>query len=95
MPPEGGKATIEQSLGGWCFRQVGTADLEVSGKRLCLTICRKVIGLDIAGAPVFNFKWADNTRAPGDAEDSGDILDFYRYGDVAPGARFMFSFPGK
>jgi hypothetical protein len=43
----------------------------------------------------FNFKWADNTRADGSADDSGDILDFYQYGDVAPGGRFAFTFTTK
>ena len=30
--------------------------------------------------------------APETASDSGDILDYYLYGDVAPGGRFMFTF---
>ncbi len=92
ISPTNGKAVVERSLGGWKFEQIGTVDFSVSGKRLQIAIPRSLLGLSDTQALSFNFKWADNTREDGATEDSGDILDFYQYGDVAPGGRFMFSF---
>mgnify|MGYP006864374383 FL=1 len=37
----------------------------------------------------FGFKWSDNMQT------DGDIMDFYSYGDVAPGGRFCFHFHTK
>ena len=34
----------------------------------------------------FNFKWSD------DMQIDGDVMDFYKSGDVAPGGRFMYNF---
>ena len=40
-----------------------------------------------------NFAWTDNVHDEGDySKFSGDILDFYTSGDVAPGGRFKYSF---
>ena len=33
-----------------------------------------------------NFKWTDNTL------ESGNIMDFYLYGDTAPIGRFMYQY---
>lgn len=92
--PSGTEATVERSDGGWNFTEAGKAEFSVKGNRIQISIPRSVLGLtDQSGKmPAFNFKWADNTLAPETTEDSGDILDFYKYGDVAPGGRFMFSF---
>ena len=87
VAPDNGACVVERSLGGWIFERVGLAPMEVTGKILRISIPRSVLG-----TTTFNFKWADNTRAPGAIDDSGDILDFYRYGDVAPGGRFCFAF---
>lgn len=92
VSPTGSKVIVERSTGGWNFEQVGTAAFTVSGKRLQIAVPRGLLGLTDTEELAFNFKWADNTRADGTTEDSGDILDFYQYGDVAPGGRFMFSF---
>lgn len=89
--PSGGEMTVERSKGGWNFESVGKARFSVSGKRLQIAVPRSVLGLN--GSDLnFNFKWADNTWVDGSNQDSGDILDFYQYGDVAPGGRFMFAF---
>jgi hypothetical protein len=85
IPPEQGACVVERSLGGWHFERIGLAPMNLLGKMLRISIPRSILG-----AATFNFKWADNTRAPGALDDSGDILDFYRYGDVAPGGRFSF-----
>jgi hypothetical protein len=40
-----------------------------------------------------NFSWTDNVHDEGDyTKFSGDIMDFYISGDVAPGGRFKFSY---
>jgi len=60
---------------------------------LQIAVPREALGMTVGSdAPQFNFKWADNTRKDGTTEDTGDIMDFYQYGDVAPGGRFMFAF---
>ena len=40
-----------------------------------------------------NFSWTDNVHDEGDyTKYSGDIMDFYISGDVAPGGRFKYSY---
>ena len=90
--PNGNEAVIERSTGGWNFEQCGIAKLSVNGKRLQIAVPRATLGLE--KTLDFNFKWADNTRADDATDDSGDIMDFYQYGDVAPGGRFTFRFTG-
>lgn len=92
VSPTGDQAIIEKSTGGWNFTQVGTAKFSVNGKRLQIAVPRSSLGMAGTEEVSFNFKWADNTRKDGATEDSGEITDYYLYGDVAPGARFMFSF---
>lgn len=89
--PSDDKVYVEVCDGGWNFRQIGVGSYAVSGNRLEIAVPRACIGMDGENIS-FNFKWADNTRADGSSDDSGDILDFYQYGDVAPGGRFAFSF---
>ena len=90
--PTGSDAVIEKSTGGWAFEKVGTAKFSVSGKRLQIAVPRSALGLTDMEKLSFNFKWADNTIDPETQKDSGDIMDYYLYGDVAPGGRFMFAF---
>ncbi len=92
VSPNGNEAVIERSTGGWNFEQCGTAKFTVNGKRLQIEVPRSALGLE--KSLEFNFKWADNTRVDEATEDSGDIMDFYQYGDVAPGGRFAFRFTG-
>jgi hypothetical protein len=51
-----------------------------------LRIPRALLGLPAKNPLDFEFKWTDNVPA------SGDILDFYVYGDVAPGGRFNYHY---
>ncbi|MBR5280803.1 MAG: hypothetical protein IKU26_07560 [Clostridia bacterium] len=92
VSPSGNDAVIERSKGGWDFEQVGTAQFSVSGKRLQIAVPRSAVGLTDLSRLSFNFKWADNTLDPETKTDSSDIMDYYLYGDVAPGGRFMFGF---
>ena len=75
--------TIERSLGGWAFERTGTAKYEVKGNRMTLTIPAAALGIT-EGRVHFNFKLSDNMQT------DGDIMDFYKNGDVAPGGRFTF-----
>ena len=92
ISPEGDKAIVEASTGGWNFTEVARADFSVKDNMLEIAVPRAALGLAGTKVPVFNYKWADNTIADDATKDSGDILDFYRYGDVAPGGRFAFVF---
>ncbi len=92
VSPTDDQVTIERCTGGWHFTKVGTGRYHVSDNRLELSVPRSSVGLADVEALTFNFKWADNTRADDASTDSGDILDFYQYGDVAPGGRFAFTF---
>ena len=52
---------------------------------MVVTIPRAALGIG-EGDFTVNFKWSDNMQT------DGDIMDFYTNGDVAPGARFKYSF---
>jgi hypothetical protein len=87
--PSATKTTLERSKGvnaqGWQWETVGTVDYKRSGNVLQLAVSRMMLGLTGTNF-TFNFKWSDNMQT------EGDILDFYQYGDVAPGGRFTFHF---
>lgn len=78
--------TVERSTGGWNFTKTGEAAYTVSGNVMQLSIPRSALGLDSSDEVHFNFKLSDNMQ------NDGDIMDFYKNGDVAPGGRFMFAF---
>ena len=94
VSPSGTECTVERSDGGWNFTEAGKGQFSVQGNRLQIAIPRSVLGLEDQNGkiPAFNFKWTDNTIEPDTTDDTGDILDFYKYGDAAPGGRFMFTF---
>ena len=77
------EVSVERSLGGWQFEQTGTAKYCVNGNRMTLIIPAASLGLT-KGDVHFNFKLSDNMQT------DGDIMDFYKSGDVAPGGRFTF-----
>ena len=87
-PTESG-CILERSMGigingkDWLWENIGTADYDVRGNILQIQVPRDMLGLK--DTPVtLHFKWSDNMQ------EQGEILDFYRNGDVAPGGRFMF-----
>ncbi len=83
--PTADRATLERSTGGWNWEHVTTVDYVVDGNTMVVTIPRAALGIG-EGAFTVNFKWSDNMQA------DGDIMDFYTNGDVAPGARYKYSF---
>ena len=85
--PTDSKAVLEKSTGGWNWEKVADIDYTVNGDTMTVTIPRSALGIS-ADSETFslNFKWSDNMQK------DGDIMDFYVSGDVAPGARFKYSF---
>ncbi|MBQ5793638.1 MAG: hypothetical protein IIW17_06435, partial [Clostridia bacterium] len=64
----------------------------VDGRYMTVKIAKSDLGLS-GNDFTINFSWTDNVHDEGDYEKfSGDIMDFYISGDVAPGARFKYSF---
>lgn len=84
--PDGNSVTVEKSVGGWNFEQVGVGEYNVNGNVMQIKVPRSAIGLDKTDDVKFNFKWSDNMQT------DGDVMDFYQNGDVAPGGRFTFVF---
>lgn len=89
--PDSSTCTLERSLGvgdsltDWKWEKAADVPYSVKGNVLQIAIPRKILGLT-DDKFTFNFKWSDNMQT------EGDILDFYKSGDVAPGERFMFRF---
>ena len=85
--PTASLATLERSTGGWSFETVGQVEYTVQGNRLQVQIPRTMLGFGTGGnIPSFYFKWADSNCS------SGNIIDFYKAGDCAPGSRFTYAF---
>ena len=77
---------------GYDTEKVADVQYRVDGKYMMVEIPKSALGL--AGNDyTINFAWTDNVHDEGDySKFSGDIMDFYLSGDVAPGARFKFSY---
>ncbi len=101
--PTADKATLEKFTGdGYTTEKVGEVDYTVSGKYMQVKIPKTMLGLSGDDYTV-NFAWTDNVHDASDAAKAGDsdyvytkftgdIMDFYTSGDVAPGGRFKFSY---
>jgi len=88
LGPAGNEAILERSRHGWQWSEVGRVTFRVEGSRMGLRIPRTLLALPSNGTLDLEFKWTDNVPA------SGDILDFYLHGDVAPSGRFNYRFQG-
>ena len=95
VPPEGGKAILEQSQGGWKWRKIAAIPMKVEGNQIQLSLPKNL--LTASRGRLLNtsrgrrqyteslqFKWADNYQG------EGDIYSFYRDGDAAPIGRFNY-----
>ena len=70
---------------------VTEVEYKVDGRYMTVKIAKADLG--ITDTYTVNFAWTDNVHDEGDySKFSGDILDFYISGDVAPGGRFKFSY---
>ena len=72
--------------------KVADVEYKVDGRYMTVKIAKADLGLSGSDYTI-NFAWTDNVHDEGDyTKFSGDILDFYLSGDVAPGGRFKYSF---
>ncbi len=83
--PADHQATLERNRKDWSWTDVGQAAFQFEGNRMELAVPRTLLRLS-PGVTDIEFKWIDNVPA------SGDIMDFYAYGDVAPGGRFNYRY---
>ncbi len=101
--PTATTAVLEKFTGdGYASEKVADVSYTVDGRYMTICIPKSALGL--AGNDyTVNFAWTDNVHDVADTGTkngdsytyttfSGDILDFYTSGDVAPGGRFKFSF---
>ncbi len=101
--PTADKATLERFTGdGYNTEKVGEVEYTVSGKYMQVKVPKSLLGLS-GDDYTINFTWTDNVHdaddkaKPGETDYvytryTGDIMDFYTSGDVAPGGRFKFSY---
>ncbi len=77
---------------GYASEKVADVEYTVDGRYMTVKIAKSDLGLS-GDDYTINFSWTDNVHDEGDYETySGDILDFYISGDVAPGGRFKYSY---
>ncbi len=82
-----GKFWLEKNAGGWNWEKVMPVKFQVQGNELQLAVPRAALGLKTGETETaFDFKWADNLS------QSGEVMDFYTRGDVAPEGRFNFRY---
>ena len=101
--PTATTATLEKFTGsGYETEKVGDVEYTVSGKYMQVKVPKTMLNLSGYDFTV-NFAWTDNVHDEADAGErgdadykytqfSGDIMDFYISGDVAPSGRFKFSY---
>ena len=101
--PSATKATLEKFTGnGYETQKVGEVDYAVDGKYMQVKVPKSMLNLSGYDFTV-NFAWTDNVHDEDDQGEmgdtgykytkfSGDIMNFYISGDVAPAGRFKFSY---
>lgn len=82
--PTASKTSVERSTGGWNWASSGSADMEIRGNKMLITVSRASLGLTDKVA--FEFKIADHVTA------YTDIMDYYVTGDSAPIGRLNYSY---
>ncbi|MBQ7378181.1 MAG: hypothetical protein IJW70_00710 [Clostridia bacterium] len=77
---------------GYESTKVADCAYTVDGRYMTIKVAKSDLGLS-GNDFTINFSWTDNVHDEGDyTKFSGDIMDFYISGDVAPGARFKYSY---
>ncbi len=77
---------------GYESTKVADCAYTVDGRYMTIKVAKSDLGLS-GDDYTINFSWTDNVHDEGDyTKFSGDIMDFYISGDVAPGARFKYSY---
>ena len=85
---------VLEKFSGNGYDSVKVADCAytVDGRYMTIKVAKSDLGLS-GDDYTINFSWTDNVHDEGDYDKfSGDIMDFYISGDVAPGARFKYSY---
>ena len=85
---EGNTCTLERYAASTkMWEKIAMVPLFYAVDHLTLSIARDALGVSAAvGKLKIDFKWVDHIPV------SDDIMDFYRKGDTAPGARFNYHF---
>jgi hypothetical protein len=90
---DAGTTMLEESAGGWRWREKARVRYRAEGHRLHVAVPRRALGLPEGAGPLrLEFKWSDNLQV------EGDVMDFYVNGDAAPRGRFRYEFilePGR
>lgn len=101
--PTATKATLEKFTGnGYESDVIGEVDYTVNGKYMQVKIPKSMLNLSGYDFTI-NFTWTDNVHDQADhgaagerdfvyTTFSGNIMDFYISGDVAPSGRFKYSY---
>ena len=77
---------------GYNSKKIANVEYNVDGRYMMVKIPKSAFGLEGDDFTI-NFSWTDNVHDEGDYDNySGDIMDFYISGDVAPGGRFKYSY---
>ncbi|MCR4574195.1 MAG: hypothetical protein K5787_10560, partial [Lentisphaeria bacterium] len=100
--PSANRAVLERFTGdGYDSEKVADVAYRVEGKQLMMAVPRTALKSD---SGTLKFTWTDNVHDEADtgvqsadgrwkySRFSGDIMDFYISGDVAPGGRFRYQF---
>ena len=103
-PASASAAVLEKFTGdGYASEKVADCEYEVDGRFMTVKIRKADLGID-GGEFTVNFAWTDNVHDIDDkgaetadgrtkySSFSGDIMEFYVSGDVAPGGRFKFCY---
>lgn len=81
-----GKVALGRSSGDWKWEMVGLVDYKTAGSRMEIAIPLAFLGWPEGRSFDLEFKWVDN------ADGTGDIMEFYTKGDVAPSGRFNYRY---
>ena len=83
---------LEKFTDGYNSEKVADVEYSVDGRYMTVKIPKSALGIS-GNDFTINFSWTDNVHDEGDySKYSGDIMDFYISGDVAPGGRFKYSY---
>lgn len=83
---------LEKFTDGYESEKVADVEYNVDGRYMTVKVPKSALGLS-GDDYTINFTWTDNVHDEGDySKFSGDIMDFYISGDVAPGGRFKYSY---
>jgi hypothetical protein len=85
-----GQTWLERNTGGWNWEKVARISVQVVGNQMQLAIPWAALRLTShQHSASFDFKWADNLQ------HTGDVMDFYIDGNVAPEGRFNYRYETK